>query len=50
MQAPRLTLAIGVLLVSIAIVLAAEMKRLLIGEAASPDMVTPWLCPPFSAR
>ncbi len=33
------TLAIGVLLVSIAIVLAVEMKSLLIGEAASPDMV-----------
>ncbi len=34
------TLAIGVLLVSIAIVLAIEMKSLLIGEAATPDMVS----------
>src|SRR3954451_11707477 len=32
------TLAIGVLLVCIAAVLATEMKSLLIGEAASPDM------------
>ncbi len=33
------TLAIGVLLVSIAIVLAIEMKSLLIGEAASPETI-----------
>lgn len=33
------TLAIGVLLVAIAIVLAVEMKSLLIGEAATPDVV-----------
>ncbi len=33
------TLAIGVLLVGIAIVLAIEMKSLLIGEAASPEMI-----------
>lgn len=33
------TLAIGVLLVSIAIVLAVEMKSLLIGEAAAPDTI-----------
>jgi cation diffusion facilitator family transporter len=33
------TLAIGVLLVVIAAVLAVEMKSLLIGEAASPDMI-----------
>jgi len=33
------TLAIGVLLVLIAIVLAIEMKSLLIGEAASPDTI-----------
>ena len=33
------TLAIGVLLVAIAIVLAVEMKSLLIGEAASPDVI-----------
>jgi cation diffusion facilitator family transporter len=33
------TLAIGVLLVCIAIVLAVEMKSLLIGEAAAPDVI-----------
>jgi cation diffusion facilitator family transporter len=33
------TLAIGLLLVSIAIVLAIEMKSLLIGEAAAPEMI-----------
>jgi divalent metal cation (Fe/Co/Zn/Cd) transporter len=33
------TLAIGVLLVAVAIVLAIEMKSLLMGEAASPDVV-----------
>ena len=33
------TLAIGVLLVTIAIVVAIEMKSLLIGEAASPEMI-----------
>jgi cation diffusion facilitator family transporter len=33
------TLAIGVVLVAIAIILAIEMKSLLIGEAASPDMI-----------
>ncbi|MGI8606718.1 MAG: cation diffusion facilitator family transporter [Gaiellaceae bacterium] len=33
------TLAIGVLLLVIAIVLAIEMKSLLIGEAASPEMI-----------
>ena len=33
------TLAIGVLLVAIAIVLAIEMKSLLIGEAASPEVI-----------
>jgi cation diffusion facilitator family transporter len=33
------TLAIGVLLVAIAIVLAIEMKSLLMGEAASPEMI-----------
>ena len=33
------TLAIGALLVAIAIVLAIEMKSLLIGEAATPDVV-----------
>ncbi len=33
------TLAIGVLLVTIAIVLAIEMKSLLIGEAASPEVI-----------
>jgi len=33
------TLAIGVLLIAIAIVLAIEMKSLLIGEAASPEVI-----------
>lgn len=33
------TLAIGVLLLTIAIVLAIEMKSLLLGEAASPEMI-----------
>jgi len=33
------TLAIGILLVGIAIVLAIEMKSLLIGEAATPDVI-----------
>ena len=33
------SLAIGVLLVAIAIVLAVEMASLLVGEAASPEMV-----------
>ena len=33
------TLAIGVLLVAIAIVLAVEMKSLLIGEAAAPETI-----------
>jgi cation diffusion facilitator family transporter len=33
------TLAIGVLLVAVAIVLAIEMKSLLMGEAASPDVI-----------
>lgn len=33
------TLAIGALLVAIAIVLAIEMKSLLMGEAASPEMI-----------
>ena len=34
------SLAIGVLLVVIAIVLAVEMASLLVGEAAAPDVVT----------
>ncbi|MDP1846634.1 MAG: cation diffusion facilitator family transporter [Solirubrobacteraceae bacterium] len=34
------TLAIGVLLVAIAAVLAVEMKSLLIGEAATPEVIT----------
>lgn len=34
------TLAIGILLVAIAIVLALEMKSLLLGESASPDELT----------
>jgi cation diffusion facilitator family transporter len=33
------TLAIGVLLVAVAVVLAIEMQSLLIGEAASPDVI-----------
>jgi cation diffusion facilitator family transporter len=33
------TLAIGVLLVAVAIVLAIEMKSLLMGEAAAPDVI-----------
>lgn len=33
------TIAIGILLVLIAVVLASEMKSLLLGEAASPEMI-----------
>ncbi len=44
------TLMIGVLLAVIAVVLAVEMKSLLVGEGAAPEMGEPASAPPWRAR